>query len=140
MCVSVCCVFRCMWLCVPLTVCTYFGVRWKKSGRQVYAIANERAKQHIYMYVRTCIQMYDVHTAYVVKSVLFVCLRFLSVLLSAVAEISERQTRHAYIFIFFTCIHTYIDMYLCMHVCIGKQVESRRRRLFLIFLFFRLRC
>lgn len=53
-------------------MCIYFGVRWKKAGGKVYAIANERTNIHKY------ICMYDVHVymAYIVKSVLFVCLRF----------------------------------------------------------------
>lgn len=57
--------------------------------------------------------MYDVHTAFVVKSVLSVCLRFSSVLLSAVAAISERQTRHMHTYLHFS--HAYIQRYVPMY-------------------------
>lgn len=33
---------------VASSVCTYFDVRWEKSGRQVYAIAERKAKSSSY--------------------------------------------------------------------------------------------
>jgi len=39
---------------VASSVCTYFDVRWEKSGRQVYAIAERKAKSSSYTLWKVC--------------------------------------------------------------------------------------
>lgn len=102
----------CVW--VLLTVCIYFGLGGKKRAvKFTQSPTNERTKQHPNIHKYIC--MYDVHVyiVYIVKSVLFVCLRFCLSFCPQSAE-RVRKTRHTYLHFSHEYIHKYVQMYICI--------------------------
>lgn len=85
----------------------------KRAVKFTQSPTNERTKRHPNIHKYIC--MYDVHVyiVYIVKSVLFVCLRFCLSFCPQSAE-RVRKTRHTYLHFSHEYIHKYVQMYICI--------------------------